>query len=224
MPAMYCRPIVDCRIDAGQAPQLVGRLVGIDGRERAPHGPGERLGIAARPQRERQVLRRRLHERTVEGRRVAAQHPLVDHVARDAHDGEPRGVELAVQHPEALADRVLPRPEALGDRAADDGHRARPSAVSASSRPRPESERQLQRREERGRRRRAPPPAAARCPCASGCPSTSIGRVEKPLRPGSELVTATLSTPGSSREARAATLAHERRAASRARSSGRPTR
>ena len=124
IPAMYCRPIVDCADRALQALELVGGLVGIDGGERALHRGRQRVGIAARAQRERQVLRRRLRERPVEGRLVPPHDPLVDHVAGHADDGEPGRVLVAVRHAEALADRVLPRPEALGERPAHDRHLA----------------------------------------------------------------------------------------------------
>ena len=130
IPATYCIPIV---------PRWIARFMlrmssaGWSGstsiRARRTAGPSA-SGSPAGAQRERQARPRFLAHGHVHRRVVAPRHPLVDHVAADADHRQPGLVAFAGHGAEALAERVLPGPEPLGEGAADDGHARRVGVVA----------------------------------------------------------------------------------------------
>ena len=106
------------------------RLLGVDGANRRAGVGDDADGVAVGACQQREVRRRRLRKRPVQRRRIAPPEPVVDDVAADADDGEPRRV-WRPHDPEPAANRVGVRPEAPRHRQAHDRDRLRVFTVRA---------------------------------------------------------------------------------------------
>ena len=117
----------------GQRPEVLHRLLRVDGVDGGPHLRAQVQSVRARPHQHAGGRARPLQERSVELIRRLAVEPVVTHVADDADDGEPG---LAVVQRDPLFERTpaLP-PVALGQRPADDSDRDGLRVVEPRERP-----------------------------------------------------------------------------------------
>ena len=191
MAPTYCRPSVRscsaCRIDRTSNTACDGSTR-TQGCARLGH---ERRRVAGRPDGERNVAGRRLSEGSIQRRIVAAPEPVVDDVAGDTDDRQPRPRAGS----DALSDRIGAGPVFPRERLGDDRDRLAVLSVRVGERPsRPDWD--LERREELWRGGPDSRPRAGWLGSGFGTPSISIDRPELLSAEGMTLMAAAASTPG----------------------------
>ena len=125
---------------------MIEREIGIELVNGLRHGRRERGRVATRSHDDVQRARWRLPVRHVERDPAVGLERVLLHASNDAHDGLPGRVGPGVAEPDALADRILARPDLAREKLVDDDHALARRAVLVGEEP-PADERDLHRLE-----------------------------------------------------------------------------